>query len=155
MTENHTSSWPPMPKENNSEKCQSIFWNILYCIEAGAPGEVLIHELAHTVRCDHINDLSIVRTSIEDALSTKTLKDVLSFSHDQKDAKKTDIHVAHFASWTDREVYKGLTFWNKVYYQTYFRWDKWASGVTLFAGTVGGIYKVYKRLAPKIKEEEG
>lgn len=143
------SGFPQLPREESESKCQSIYWNMLCCIEAGAPGKVLIHELAHTSRCDHINDLSNVRNAVENVITTASLESILNFSMDPRDAEKADIVTAHYASWADSEIYKGLNFWNKVYYQTYFRWDKWASGIAIFSGSVGGIFKVYRRLAKK------
>mmetsp|Transcript_17217 Transcript_17217/g.25759 ORF Transcript_17217/g.25759 Transcript_17217/m.25759 type:complete len:154 (-) Transcript_17217:162-623(-) len=143
------SSFPNSPPEKNPDKCQMIYWNILCCIEAGAPAETLIHELAETSGCDHIQDLSNVRNAVESKASSQVIGEILNNTMDPKPIKVVERVVGHYSAWADNEVYKGLTFLNQVYYHTYFRWDKWASGVALFGGTVGGLFKVYRRRAGK------
>lgn len=143
------SAFPPLPKEDNSNKCQYVYWNLLCCLEAGVPGDLFVHELKHTVGCDNFHDLSQVRNSVEKELKSENLVQVLQFSTDPMVLKQADIAVAHYNKWAGDEIYKGLSFAGKVYYQTYFRWDKWASGIAMFGGTVGGMFKVYRRLATK------
>ena len=141
------SAFPIPSQESNPDKCQSIYWNMLCCIEAGAKSEIFIHELSESSRCDHIHNLEHVRDSVESKATTLVIQAVLKDTMDQQTIKKAERVVGHYSAWAENEIYKGLTGWNKLYYQTYFRWDKWACGVALLGGSVGGLFKVYQRLA--------
>ena len=146
------SSWPKMIKEENSGKCQSIYWNLVCALEArGDIGVLTIKELRHTARCDHIQDLSGVRNAVEVEMTANSLKNILSSSYSDVDVVNANAALFHYHEYAKIQIYYGLSPVNKAYYHTIFHWDKWAAGGTgIFAG-LGGLYKVAKlagRLGP-------
>lgn len=142
------SSWPEQDKEEDSEKCQSIYWNLINALEVREGlGTLVVNELRHTARCDHIHNLAHVRGSIEKEMTSESLAKVIDCCENERDAKNADRAIFHYHTWTKNEVYKGLSFKKKVYYHTVFHWGKWVAGFTLG----GGLYKFAKAISDRKK----
>ncbi len=68
-----------MDKENDEYKCQSIYWNVIVALEVrDGLGTLILNELKHTARCDHVHNLSHVRESIEKEITSESLGRVLN-----------------------------------------------------------------------------
>lgn len=147
------TNWPMLPQETNANKCQSIYWNLICAIEArDGLGPIIVKELRHTTRCDHIKDLSSLRGSIENEITPASLCAVLSGAAPQKDIEAAESAIFHYASWMKTELYEGLNWTGKLYYNSAFHWDKFVAGFTLFGGSIGGMYKIAKNLS-KLKRK--
>ena len=147
------SAWPPpLSKQTNKAKCQSIYWNLICSLEVrDGLGTLMINELRHTIRCDDVNNLSSLRNDIEKELGTKVLENIILFKTSEEDVARAESCIFHYCQWAKSEIYRGLTIQNKIYFNTLFQWDKWAAGFTIFGGGLGGLYKYTKRLASSRK----
>lgn len=123
--EKRKTSWPLMEKENNHTKCQSIYWNLICAVEAREGlGTLIIKEMRHTIRCDHVHDLMPLRISLEKEMSSAILNQVLTGNYVSKNPDAAESAVYHYNSYLRKELYESLDNSGKFYYNTKFHYDK-------------------------------
>lgn len=144
------SIWPTKVNDHESNHCQQTFWNLICALEAkDCLGTLIVNELKLTIACDHVHDLSKVRSAFEKELRPNSLRRILNREQTIKDVAKVETLVHQHNKWFKKEVSKGLDFGGKAYYNTWFYWDKFVVDSGRFGNTFGGMYKAAKEISRK------
>lgn len=83
---------------------------------------------------------------MENELGSDSLKRILQFESTLADDEKVEAAVFHYTEFAKAEIFRGLDWKSKIYYQTIFHWDKWAAGSGLFV-SAGGLYAAAKKIS--------
>lgn len=98
--------------------CQAFFRNLLK-IRVGPQNHsacLFIRELMHTVQCDHIHDLSKVRTAYYEALDHERMQRIISYDESAKDERIAKQAVCHYYDWTHRNLMSALAWPHLFWY---------------------------------------
>jgi hypothetical protein len=140
-----------MQKEMDKEKCQSIYWNLMNVVDVrdGGVATLLVNELKHTARCDHIHNLELLRAGIQKEMTAESLARVIEGTENAADERRAERAVYHYFPQAQTEVYSCLEWKSKMYYHTFYRWEKWVAGFTIGGTAGGGLFKMAKTIGER------
>ena len=121
-----------------SEKCQSIFRNLLVAkgLAQNQCSCTYIRELTFTKRCDEFYNFSNVRKSYAELVGTPAMDRITAFKETEEDERRAELAVTHYSIWTTQHLESALTWPNWLWYQSVDRIERIVSMATI-AATVG------------------
>jgi hypothetical protein len=100
-----------------SERCQSIFRNLLAAAKDKSSACAYIRELAFTERCDKFYNLSDVRKSHAELVGEAAMERIVEYKETDEDKRRATQAVFHYSTWTTERLKAALT-WPKLAIKT-------------------------------------
>lgn len=107
-----------MDHENEAEKCQRIYRNIIDAMRILRKPTIVIREVFETDVCDKYYDFSRLRQEYETTLGSNTLNNIMSYKETSKDLRKVEYAYYHHFDQTYRSAYDALNTRNKIWFYT-------------------------------------
>ena len=137
--------WPTKAAEEDPEKCYSIYWNLYEMFSSRASlanGALIIREMVHTTRCDTLKSFRQVREGLRNVIDDDdSLRNIIAGSPTEDDNFRANSAVAHHDYWIRKQLWDALSFSDKLYYFSAFKFYETVSILGMIVGSGGLLYK--------------